>query len=68
MIENDILQRRLRSLDETLEILESLRGYTLEEFLAQPERYGSAERFRLRLHRYLCHAAAPGSTGVWGQP
>lgn len=41
----EILQRRLRKLDEYLEILRRLQRYRLEEFLQDPERYGSAERF-----------------------
>jgi uncharacterized protein YutE (UPF0331/DUF86 family) len=32
-------------LDEYLDILEALRGYSIDQFLANPERYGSAERF-----------------------
>lgn len=45
MPKSEIIRRRLQKLDEYMLILESLRRYTLEEFLADPERYGSAERF-----------------------
>ena len=45
MLRPEVIRRRLQKLDEYLAILEKLRSYTLEEFLADPERYGSAERF-----------------------
>lgn len=41
----EMIRKRLNKLDEYLEILRRLQRYTLEEFLADPERYGSAERF-----------------------
>ncbi|MCS7294698.1 MAG: DUF86 domain-containing protein [Dehalococcoidia bacterium] len=41
----EVLRRRLQRLDEALQFLERSRRYTLEEFLADPERYGAAERF-----------------------
>jgi hypothetical protein len=45
----EVLGRRLSMLEEYLAILSSrliqaLRGYRLEDFLADPARYGSAER------------------------
>lgn len=45
MLRPEVLRRRLSKLEEYLAILEHLRGYRLEEFLSNPERYGSAERF-----------------------
>ena len=45
MVRPDVLLKRLNRLDEYLAILEQLRHYSLDEFLAEPERYGSAERF-----------------------
>ncbi len=45
MVRPEVLQRRLRKLDEYLEILRRLRRYHFEEFIQDPERYGSAERF-----------------------
>ncbi len=45
MIRPEVVRRRLQRLDEYLDILEKLRGYSLDQFLANPERYGSAERF-----------------------
>lgn len=45
MVRPEILQRRLRKLDECLEILRRLQRYRFEDFIADPERYGSAERF-----------------------
>ena len=45
MVRPEVLQRRLRKLDEYLEILRRLQRYRFEEFIQDPERYGSAERF-----------------------
>ncbi len=45
MVNTEIVRRRLDQLSEYLEILDHYRAYSLEEFLADPERYGSAERF-----------------------
>jgi uncharacterized protein YutE (UPF0331/DUF86 family) len=45
MVDEEIIHRRLRNLDETLSILRKLRLYSFEDFMAEPERYGSAERF-----------------------
>ena len=45
MVKTEIVRRRLDQLSEYLEILNHYRAYSLEEFLADPERYGSAERF-----------------------
>ena len=45
MLRPEVIRRRLQKLDEYLAILDGLRGYRLEKFLANPERYGSAERF-----------------------
>ncbi len=41
----EVIRRRLQKLDEYLEILKGLQRYDLEEFVQDPERYGSAERF-----------------------
>jgi uncharacterized protein YutE (UPF0331/DUF86 family) len=41
----EVLRRRLTKLEEYLAILDHLSGYGLDDFLADPERYGSAERF-----------------------
>lgn len=45
MVRPEVLRRRLAQLDAYLAILENLRRYSLEEFVGNPERYGSAERF-----------------------
>jgi uncharacterized protein YutE (UPF0331/DUF86 family) len=45
MVRAEVIRKRLQKLDEYLSILRGLQGYTLEEFLANPEHYGSAERF-----------------------
>lgn len=45
MLRPEVIRRRLQKVDEYLNILEELRRYGLEDFLANHERYGSAERF-----------------------
>ncbi len=45
MVRVDVIQRRLVKLDEYLAILRTLSRYSFEEFTADPEHYGSAERF-----------------------
>ena len=45
MVRADVLRKRLQKLDEYLTILRSLQIYSLDEFLADPKCYGSAERF-----------------------
>jgi len=45
VIRPEVIRKRLGKLDEYLAILHRLRGYTFEEFVADPEHYGSAERF-----------------------
>lgn len=45
MIRNDSVLPRLKKLDEYLNILRMLRQYNKQEFLDDPEHYGSAERF-----------------------
>lgn len=45
MVRAEVIRRRLNRLDEYIHVLTRLQRYSLEEFLADPERYGSAERF-----------------------
>ena len=45
MVRREVLLRRLQKLDEYLRILHHLQRYSRDEFLSDPERYGSAERF-----------------------
>ena len=45
MVDKEVIRKRLKRLDEHLSVLEDLRKYTLEEFIDEPERYGSTERF-----------------------
>lgn len=45
MVRPEVIERRLDKLGEYIKILRSLQKYSLDEFLAVPERYGSAERF-----------------------
>lgn len=45
MIRAEVIRRRLNKLDEYLSILRTVQKYTWEEFIQDPEHYGSAERF-----------------------
>ena len=45
MVKTVILVKRLKKLDEYLTILEKMKRHNKEEFLKNPEFYGSAERF-----------------------
>jgi len=45
VVRAEVIRKRLGKLDEYLAILQELRRYTFEEFVANPEHYGSAERF-----------------------
>ncbi len=45
MVRAEVIRRRLEKLDEYLGFLEQMRAYDEREFLADPEHYGSAERF-----------------------
>ena len=45
MVNPEVIRKRLHRLDEYLEVLRRLQRYDLEQFTAEPERYGSAERF-----------------------
>jgi uncharacterized protein YutE (UPF0331/DUF86 family) len=45
MVRPEILRKRMNKLDEYLKVLRQLQRYEREEFLSEPEHYGSAERF-----------------------
>jgi len=45
MVRREVIRKRLQRLEEYLQVLEALARYSEAEFLASPERYGSAERF-----------------------
>ncbi len=45
MVRAEIIRKRLNKLDENLAVLKKLQRYSFEEFIADPERYGSVERF-----------------------
>lgn len=45
LVRAEVLRKRLNRLSECLNILRRLQRYEAEEFLGEPERYGSAERF-----------------------
>ncbi len=45
MVRPEVIRKRLERLDEYLAILRQLQRYSYDEFVGNPERYGSAERF-----------------------
>ncbi|MGQ9895596.1 MAG: type VII toxin-antitoxin system HepT family RNase toxin [Roseiflexus sp.] len=45
MVRPEVIRKRLEKLDEYLAILRHLQRYSYDEFVDNPERYGSAERF-----------------------
>lgn len=45
MVKAEVIRKRLNKLDEYLEILHGLGEYSFDEFVADAEHYGSAERF-----------------------
>jgi len=45
VVRQEVIRKRLDKLDEYLKILENIQRYSKKEFVDEPERYGSAERF-----------------------
>jgi uncharacterized protein YutE (UPF0331/DUF86 family) len=45
MVKAEVIRKRLNKLDEYLSILHGLQKYGSDEFIRDPEHYGSAERF-----------------------
>jgi len=45
MVRPEVLRKRLQKLGDYLSFLEGCRNYSLEEFMDDPHRYGSVERF-----------------------
>lgn len=45
MVRPEVIRRRLRQMDEYLQILRSMQSYSWEEFRDDPEHYGATERF-----------------------
>jgi uncharacterized protein YutE (UPF0331/DUF86 family) len=45
MVRVEVIRKRIGKLEEYIEILRGLQKYSLQEFLDNPEHYGSAERF-----------------------
>jgi uncharacterized protein YutE (UPF0331/DUF86 family) len=45
VVNKEIVRKRLNKLDEYLDILNQIKQYSFEAFIANPEHYGSAERF-----------------------
>jgi uncharacterized protein YutE (UPF0331/DUF86 family) len=68
MVRPEVVRKRLNKIDEYIDILKGLQRYTLDEFLSDPERYGSAERFlHLAIEALLDignHVIADQSMGV----
>ncbi len=45
MVKAEVIRKRLNKLDEYLSFLGALQQYNFDDFIANPEHYGSAERF-----------------------
>ena len=45
MVRPEVIRKRLNKLDEYFAILKRLQQYAKQEFISDPEHYGSAERF-----------------------
>ena len=45
MVRSEVIRKRLNQLDEYLAILRRMQGYSYDEFVRDPEKYGAAERF-----------------------
>ena len=45
MVRPEVIRKRLNKLDEYLAVLRGLQKYDVDEFIQDPEHYGSAERF-----------------------
>ena len=45
MVRVEVIRKRIQKLDEYLAILREMQKHSLDEFLSNPEHYGSAERF-----------------------
>ncbi len=45
MVKVEVIRKRLNKIDEYLNILLTLQHYEFDEFISNPEHYGSAERF-----------------------
>ena len=45
MVKPEVVRKRLNKLDDYLSILKQMQKYTHQEFISDPEHYGSAERF-----------------------
>ena len=71
MVRPEVIRRRLDALLQYLDILSRLARYSESDFLADPERYGSAERFlQLSLEGLLdlgSHVIAERNLGVINQ-
>lgn len=68
MIRPEVIRKRLQKLQEYLAILDRIKGYDKAIFLADPERYGSAERFlQLAIETVLdmgMHVIAEAALGI----
>jgi len=63
----EVLRRRIANLEANLRVLRGLAAYTLDDFLASPERYGAAERFlQLAIEAINDMAAHLAADEDWG--
>ncbi|MDZ7750219.1 MAG: DUF86 domain-containing protein [Gammaproteobacteria bacterium] len=71
MVRPEVIRRRLERLSQDLQVLERLARYDLDEFMDEPEHYGSAERFlQLSLEALLdmgSHVIADEGLGMVNQ-
>ncbi|MBS3933964.1 MAG: DUF86 domain-containing protein [Truepera sp.] len=67
MTRPEVLRRRIAHLEANLRVLRGLTAYTLDDFLASPERYGAAERFlQLAIEAVNDMAAHLAADEDWG--
>lgn len=67
MTRPEVLRRRIANLEANLRVLRGLAAYTLDDFLASPERYGAAERFlQLAIEAINDMAAHLAADEDWG--
>ena len=68
MVRSEIIRKRLNKVDEYLLVLKGMQSYSIDEFISDPEHYGSAERFlHLTIEAFLDmgnHVIADDGLGV----
>ncbi len=48
MVRPEVIRKRLNKLDEYLKIIEEIKKYSFDEFISDPEHYGSTERIKCK--------------------